>query len=290
MPLEALARLDEVLRRMKRRPKRGAPASQAAIVALERAWGITLPPSYRTLLERHDGYSDRAKDPTIIGLAPLKELVPPTRFTREAAEWQHADPDCAEANRGLVIGRLLDGWILLDPAARRGDELGVVTVDSEMEVETYADLPTYLAARADAASAEAESTAFAKASYVRAKENEAAGAVIEELRAAAVSPDGTLIAGLSGGAIVFFDLTRAAAKNGALHAPYLHRVEGTMPSDRATDRLAFASDGAAVTRTNAAGTEVFEVVFEPRGPAPALPAFTIANRFRVRDGVRLTTK
>ena len=46
----ALGSLDTVLKKMKRRPKRGKPASAEAIAKLERAWKIALPPSYRALL------------------------------------------------------------------------------------------------------------------------------------------------------------------------------------------------------------------------------------------------
>lgn len=292
--LTAHASLDATLKKLRRRPKAGKPVPAEALAALEAHWKRPLPPSYRELLEHHDGYADRASDPTVIGLLPAKSLLAKSGLAREAAEWKTADPDCAEAIRGLVIGRTLDAWTLFDPAVASGAEPSVVTIDSDMEITRYPSLEAYLRAGEELAKKEAESNAFAKASSVRSKELEAQGASIQAALSLVATPDGSLLAAMAVREIVFFDPARAVIKDGAKYAPVVRTIATPTTTNWQTEKLAFAAGGTLVVRTCDQGTFAYDVATGEARPAPTAldspPAklpFTPSNRFRMTDGLRL---
>jgi len=285
----ALADLDRALGELRRRPKPRKPATAAALAKLEAAWARPLPPTYRALLELRDGFADKANDPEVIGLFSAGELVAKSPVMREAAEWKQADPDCVEAKRGLVIGRTLDAWTLLDPGSARGGELGVVTIDSEYEVVKAADVAAYLAACAVSARALKTSNEFVKATKQRAQEIEQQGAQIMGVTTSAVSPDGRVLAVLWGNSLNVFDLAAAVERDRSRYAPCTHWVDAIAI---APVRVAFSTDSALVVCIADDGVAVaFDVkTGEPR-PVPAAQAIgatvKISNRFNRRDGIRL---
>ncbi|MCW5832917.1 MAG: SMI1/KNR4 family protein [Labilithrix sp.] len=295
---EALSELERALKVLKRRPKRGAPASAEALAELEASWGRSLPPSYRAFLRHTDGFADRATDPTVIGLFGTRTLTSRAGVMREAAEWKKADPDCAEAVRGLVIGRTLDGWTLLDPGATAGDELSVVTVDSEYEIVQSASVVDYLKACATSALEQKKSSDWAKESARRAKELSEMGAQWELVEVASVSPDGRRVAVLSVGAVHLFDAEKTTTIDGAPHAPWLWVASGTATPWNAPrrDTLAFTEDGSAVVRVTHESTFVFDVATgAPRKSEGALAApkdmpWRPSTRFRRRDGIKLARR
>ncbi len=292
--LTALSSLDTVLKKLRRRPKRGKPATREAMAALEALWKRPLPASYREVLETHDGYADRASEPTVIGLLPLASLLGKSRIAREAAEWKRADPDCAEANRGLVIGRTLDRWTLLDPGVATGAELSVVTIDSELELTRQPNLAAYFRSCEEAAKKEAESNAWAKASHARSYELAAQGAQLESALSVVVSPDGALIAAIGTTALVLFDASRTVTKDGGQYAPVVKTIETPRVTAWQSEKLVFAAGATVLVRTCDQGTFAYrvatgEAVAVPSAvdPSPANASFTPSNRFRRSDGIRL---
>ncbi len=295
---EALVDLEKALKMLARRPKRSTPASAEALAKLEASWRRPLPPSYRALLERTDGFADRATDPTVIGLFGTRTLTSRAGVMREATEWKKADPDCAEAMRGLVIGRTLDGWTLLDPGEAIGDELAVVSIDSDYEVVKSASLIDYLKSCASSAIEQKKSNDLAKESAKRAKELADKGAQWELAELAAVSPDGKRVAVLSGGAVHVFDAEKTTAGGGSPHAPWLWAAPGTATPWNAPrkDTLAFTEDGSAVVRTTHEGAFAFDVAtgapctFAGVLATPKDAPWKPGTRFRRRDGIELKSR
>lgn len=286
----ALDALDGALAQIKRRPKRRSGATATAIARLEAAWQRSLPPTYRAFLELRDGFADKASDPEVVGLLSTSALTTTSALTRESDEWKRADPDCAEAVRGLIIGRTLDRWTLLDPGAPRGSELAVVTINSEYEVTEAADLAEYLIEGAATARDLQRSMEFIRDTNKRADELAQQGAQIIGVRTSAVSPDGRVLAVLSTASINLFDLAHPIERDRSRYAPCIRWIEPIGLAD--ADHLSFSRDDATVICSGPSGAEAYDVA---TGAPRLVPAhrecgtpIKVSNRFNRRDGIRLT--
>jgi len=312
---DALKKVERALKTMGRRPKRNKGASSAAIDAIAKAWGIDdVPASYRAFLMLTDGFVDRAREPTVLALWSAKELgagagaARPSSMMREAKEWKTADPDCAEAIRGFVIGMVLDRYTLFDPIGRtREHEMAVVTIDSEREVTRHENFIAYLDSNAAGAEEEKRSNDWAKASFHREKELTALGATWESVMQHAFSPDGKLLAVLSFAEVHIFDLENLTTqKDGTTYAPWLfHTSKDNTPTwdPQKNEEILFTADGRGVARRIAGDDATFAFDLTANGAAFAFreasrdwvagvesSRWTPSHRFRRRDGVKLTKK
>lgn len=151
---EAVSRVLAVIEELKRAdpdtwgnldPTPGSPATASAIAAIEARVGRPLPPSYRSFLELHDGYTDLH----ITG--PLLPAEPDD----DAVEWIEdlADVlDNEDRGTGVIVGGCFDAddFVYLDPERpQAGGEWAVVTMD-DFEETVYPDFAAYLRGRAEA--------------------------------------------------------------------------------------------------------------------------------------------
>lgn len=235
------------LKRLRKRPKRGAPATVDAVAALEKQWGRPLPASYRAFLNAADGLVSGGDVPLLV-MWSTAQMAAESRTGREAKTWQRADPDCAEALRGFVIGREGDGFVLLDPGASGRDE-AIVVVDSEYDVTRHASLVAYFDARLEACRGYVSAVASHRAAVRRDEELRASDSIIEGFSDAAIAPSGAIAATL-GTTITLWDLAGAKESSGKWWArrlrafPYGEGIYGDAVTE--PPRISFDASGAVV--------------------------------------------
>lgn len=86
----SLALLENALLVLKRRPRRNVPAPAERLDELAAMWRRPLPSSYRAFMMLTDGFTDRAREPTVVGLFSTRE---PVRRATFRANWSSQDAE-----------------------------------------------------------------------------------------------------------------------------------------------------------------------------------------------------
>lgn len=125
----------------------GPPASPAQIAIFERALGAPLPPSYRSFLELHNGWSDFDGEAKLLAVEDHESPWVKERINDMSDLFFEDDGDNPFLNGMLpiLLGENEDNYLVLDPSTRRENgEMDFIMYDYGEEEERFSDFTSFL--------------------------------------------------------------------------------------------------------------------------------------------------